>query len=249
MAQRRYARLVRVCETCVSSENLYGMLVTAKGGYSWEAARDEDNGTFLMWLVRHARFNNSVLVPILRDCDSVNCGVNFLAKDNEGDTILCHAVDGQNIEAAGLILERLPLAERQALLDVVDTQGGCALAMAVLQGNLALVRLLLGHGARVLPLNNSLTDSTVKVVQVLHEAADWAPNLDIFATLVHDLHNNVKYTRGDVAYILNEGATYCDVHKHDHTLKDYVAPPHQHAPAMSAMVVAVARAWDVPFKL
>ena len=215
-AGRRYAEMVHVCsEKRRDDVELLRILREIKGDdMEWDEIREDKDahGTFLMWTARLSRFNSISGVLISE-------GAHVQRVDDEGSTVLHHAVSGDNLEGVQQILDHaVHPQERTTLLSRINNNGDYSLAFAVSNHNREMVHLLLSSGARVLTATDARAPHKPPPTQVLHQAADWAHDTYIFRQLMEDLKSRDKYTSPEVDHLIHVSFTFCPTHHKRHTL-------------------------------
>jgi ankyrin repeat protein len=220
----RYNALVKHCENYErfprgNLSDLFAQLVVIKGTLlSWDSMRSmQDGDTFLMWLVRRPLFNRMTFYVIAQTHD-------FMIKDQQGDNVLHHAVDGQNYVAVQMLCDHVRAAYSpklyQQFLDSFNSEGAYALTFAVHHKNRPMLALLLQYGGRLLPNSG--------IINLLHESCGWDDNFEIFKMLIDELvavsptTNAMKYSHEFIDHYVNRSQTYCEHHQRNHTLWDYL---------------------------
>jgi len=202
-----YTQLVNKCVSALAQPlhqtALLASLNHIKRDIPWDDITNE-NSTFLMWSARIDELNE-ISYEILQQTRDL------LRLDLDGNTVLSHAIDGQNVAFVKALLraaEERGVSEQ--LLNSVSETGDYALAYAVKSHNVALVTYLLEGGAVIL--------SNHHIINVLHQAT--AAPIDIFKALCRSLIDPHAYSPAKVDDILNKSLSYCRMHDANHNLWD-----------------------------
>jgi hypothetical protein len=192
-------------------------LLRIKGSeLAWENihSSDDDKVSFLMWLVRQPL--SELGKAILRQTQ------NWQVVNAQGDTVLNHAVDGQNLGTVTFILDLIPNDNaRRRLLETVNHNGDYPLAYAVHTHNRPMLQLLLHEGGIILDSPNT--------TNVLLEAVDWDPDLSMFTDLLNDVRDPNKYEWSAANHLINHSRIFCEKHQKYHNLWDIALTHKNHA--------------------